>query len=168
MVTVMTYRSRSYFPLLFNKYIIHHNFCPKFHLKKPSTLWLLSPLILSQIKCWLHSKQVCFHLLILLLKYLSNHAEKIQNTRSNKNVKFFWRKPFSVETPSLGEKSFLGRSHFWGEALFGEKPFSGRSHSGEKPLKKSHVPVTPLLSPLCTVTMALSSSLFSTSSSFSG
>ena len=122
-----------------NKYIIHHNFCPKFHLKKPSTLWLLSPLILSQIKCWLHSKQVCFHLLILLLKYLSNHAEKIQNTRSNKNVKFFWRKPFSVETPSLGEKSFLGRSHFWGEALFGEKPFSGRSHflgrshSGEKP-----------------------------------
>ena len=128
MVTVMTYRSRSYFPLLFNKYIIHHNFCPKFHLKKPSTLWLLSPLILSQIKCWLHSKQVCFHLLILLLKYLSNHAEKIQNTRSNKNVKFFWRKPFSVETPSLGEKSFLGRSHFWGEALFGEKPFSGRSH----------------------------------------
>ena len=62
-----------------------------------------------------------------------------ENTRSNKNVKFFWRKPFSVETPSLGEKSFLGRSHFWGEALFGEKPFSGRSHflgrshSGEKP-----------------------------------
>ena len=51
-----------------------------------------------------------------------------ENTRSNKNVKFFWRKPFSVETPSLGEKSFLGRSHFWGEALFGEKPFSGRSH----------------------------------------
>ena len=35
---------------------------------------------------------------------------------------FFWRKPFSGETPSLGEK-----------------PFSGRSHSGEKPLKKSHV-----------------------------
>ena len=105
-----------------NKYIIHHNFCPKFHLKKPSTLWLLSPLILSQIKCWLHSKQVCFHLLILLLKYLSNHAEKIQNTRSNKNVKFFWRKPFSVETPSLG------RNHFWGEAISGEKPFLGRSH----------------------------------------
>ena len=51
-----------------------------------------------------------------------------ENTRSNKNVKFFWRKPFSVETPSLGEKSFLGRIHFWGEALFGEKPFSGRSH----------------------------------------
>ena len=57
-------------------------------------------------------------------------------------AKFFWRKPFSGETPSLGEKSFLGRSHFWGEALFGEKPFSGeklfsgRSHSGEKPLKK--------------------------------
>ena len=43
-------------------------------------------------------------------------------------AKFFWRKPFSGETPSLGEKSFLGRSHFWGEALFGEKPFSGRSH----------------------------------------
>ena len=43
-------------------------------------------------------------------------------------AKFFWRKPFSGETPSLGEKSFLGRSHFWGENLFGEKPFSGRSH----------------------------------------
>ena len=56
-------------------------------------------------------------------------------------AKFFWRKPFSGETPSLGEKSFLGRSHFWGEALFGEKPFSGRSHflgrshSGEKPFR---------------------------------
>ena len=81
-----------------------------------------------------------------------------ENTRSNKNVKFFWRKPFSVETPSLGEKSFLGRSHFWGEALFGEKPFSGRSHFrgeaifGEKPLKKNfHVRLTPLLSPLCIV-----------------
>ena len=52
----------------------------------------------------------------------------------------------------------MGRSHFWGEALFGEKPFSGRSHFrgetifGEKPLKKAHVRMTPLLSPLCTVT----------------
>ena len=68
-----------------------------------------------------------------------------ENTRSNKNVKFFWRKPFSVETPSLGEKSFLGRSHFWGEALFGEKPFSGMSHfrgeaifGGEAILGRSH------------------------------
>ena len=62
-----------------------------------------------------------------------------ENTRSNKNVKFFWRKPFSVETPSLGEKSFLGRSHFWGEALFGEKPFSGRSHfRGEAIFAGSH------------------------------
>ena len=54
----------------------------------------------------------------------------------------------------FGEKPFLGRSPFWGEAIFGEKPFSGekpfwgeaisgRSHSGEKPLKKSHVPMTP-------------------------
>ena len=68
-----------------------------------------------------------------------------ENRRSNKNFKFFWRKPFSVETPSLGEKSFLGRSHFWGEALFGEKPFSGRSHfwgeaifGGEAILGRSH------------------------------
>ena len=55
----------------------------------------------------------------------------------------------------FGEKPFLGRSPFWGEAIFGEKPFSGRSHSGEKPfwgeaIKKSNVPVTPFLSPLCT------------------
>ena len=73
-----------------------------------------------------------------------------ENTRSNKNVKFFWRKPFSVETPSLGrnhfwgeaisgEKPFLGRSHFrgeaifWGEAILGRSHFLGRSHSGEKP-----------------------------------
>ena len=68
-----------------------------------------------------------------------------ENTRSNKNVKFFWRKPFSVETPSLGEKSFLGRSHFWGKALLGEKPFWGEAIYwgeaifGEKPfLGTSH------------------------------
>ena len=57
----------------------------------------------------------------------------------------------------FGEKPFLGRSPFWGEAIFGEKPFWGEAIFGEKPfwgeaIKKSHVPVTPLLSPLCTVT----------------
>ena len=57
-------------------------------------------------------------------KNVVNTTQQV-NTRSNKNAKFFWRKPFSVETPSLGEKLFLGRTHFWGEALFGEKPFSG-------------------------------------------
>ena len=36
-------------------------------------------------------------------------------------AKFFWRKPFSGETPSLGEKPF------WGEAIFGEKPFWGEA-----------------------------------------
>ena len=45
-------------------------------------------------------------------------------------AKFFWRNPFSGETPSLGEKSFLGRSHFWGEAIFGEKPFWGEAILG--------------------------------------
>ena len=66
----------------------------------------------------------------------------VSGSGSNKNVSGESR---SGETPSLGEKS-SGRSHSWGETLFGEKPFlrrshfRGRSHSGEKPLKN---PMSP-------------------------
>ena len=42
-------------------------------------------------------------------------------------AKFFWRNPFSRETPSLGEKSFLGRTHFWGEAILGRSHFRGEA-----------------------------------------
>ena len=58
-------------------------------------------------------------------------------------AKFFWRKPFSGETPSLGEKSFLGRSHFLEtypckvchETFSKACRFKNqqKTHSGEKP-----------------------------------